>query len=309
MERKFAKYLILISLILFTSQIFSQSQIKLLERAYEEDSDSLMKVFFENWKKELPTNLLNEYENADDTLKEIIEIYKLFYQPHKIDYRNLKALKYFENDELKNIDSNNFTILNPIFLPNDLQYEIVERVLYFQWHEDSNWDSYEPDNLRRDTLKVPEMARVIQTGKQMYSKILTNFRPEIINYNFLVLDTNHRGILNYFLSRNFIKKDYVKLDSVKTENVFKIVYKKVDFLSRYYPIYLEENKYSVNDGLDHSNASVRINNYSMISNIVFDKTLNYCIVHVRERGAVIYYVAIKTSDDWVIKDKNILWVD
>jgi hypothetical protein len=309
MERKLAKYLVLISLIIFTSHTFSQSQIKLLEKAYREDSDSLMQTFFDNWKKDLPVYSLNVYKHTDDTLKEIIEIYRLFYQPHKIDYKNSKALKYFGNDELRDIDSNNFRILNPIFLPNNLQYEIVEKVLYFQWYQDSYWDSYEPDNLRRDTLKVPEMTRVIQTSNQIYSKILTNFRPKIVSNNFFFLDSNYMGILNYFVSGNFVKKDYTKLDSVKTKDLLKKFYKKVDFLSKYYSIYLEESKYTINGSLDYSKASVRINNYSMISNIVFDKTLHYCIVHVREHSSVIYYIAMKTPDGWVIKDKNILWVD
>ena len=73
MERKLTKCLILISLILFTSQIFSQSQIKLLERAYKENSDSLMNMFFSEWKK-MTSYQYNNYSDANDTVKIIKEI-------------------------------------------------------------------------------------------------------------------------------------------------------------------------------------------------------------------------------------------
>lgn len=308
MKRKLAKYLILISLVFFTSQLFSQSQIKLLERAYKENSDSLMKVFFQNWKKDLPTYPLSTYEYSDDTLKEIVELYKLFYLPQKLDLRVSKALKYYDNDELSGIDSNNFTILKPDFFPNDLECNIVERVLYFQWYEDPQWNSYEPDNLRRDTLKVPEMARAIEYSNKICSKIYSNFRPEINNREQLFLDSNYIAIINYFLTGSFLKKLYVKLDFLINENSFKRLYDKIDFLNKYYPVYLDGFYDEIPNEIFRREA-LDVQDYSEINSIYFDKSMKYSIVRVSGNRASTSYISEKTSNGWIIRDKGILWID
>ncbi len=290
MERKLAKYLVLISLVFFTSQVFSQSQIKLLESAYEEDSDSLMQIFFENWKKDLP---VSQYNYTDDTTKAAMELYKFLYEPEPLNEKNSKAVSD---------DANSYRIIKSNLLDNILVVYVMERIMYFQWYQDSEWDSYEPDNSRRDTLKPPELARYMD-GKLLNKKRLIDFRPQINGSNIVFLDSTYSGIINYFVLGNFIKTSYTKYDRWTVKRNREEFQKRFDFLNRYLPILetgprtIYEDGHTIGSGFD-------INGRSAINSIMIDKTLSFARVSTyTDCNQTIYYLE-KKNGEWSFRKKE-----
>lgn len=283
MERKLAKYLILISLIFFTSQIFSQSQIKLLERAYEENSDSLMNVFFHEWHKMTPYQFDN-YANSNDTVKAIKEIYKSFYD----------SLNFFQRDKIN-------------MLPNDIKYSIVKYVYYFQWYLDSALFEIEKNNLRRDTVSCPEIILHSGLEKNLYSNIITNFRPIITNERVVFWDSLYSGRINSFLIGKFRKIPWANLWTDLNFSPDKYL-ARADFLKLYWglrqngqPTYDKHNIYFFNKYLELFSKNT-------IYSIAINESLNYCIVRTEDDNCVYYYYMCKTNNGWKIKRRSgICW--
>jgi hypothetical protein len=279
MERKLAKYIILISLILFTSQIFSQSQIKLLERAYDEDSDSLMNVFFDNWKRMTPYNY-NNYSDANDTLIAIKEIYKSFYD----------TLDFFKEKRIN-------------LLPNDMSYSIVKRILLFQWYEDPRFYDIFEENTRRDTLFCPEVIIQSHVEEEVYSSQIHNFRPKITEEKLLFLDSLYSGRLNVFLTGNSDKNSFV--------NVFKNLDLRPDeflarfnFLSNYIPIRNEGERVHDKNKIFFYNKSLNLLQQNSIERIQLDKTLTFAILTIYGDCEVLFYYLYKNENKWIIKRRT-----
>jgi len=309
MERKLAKYLILISLIFFTSQIFSQSQINLLERAYKEDSDSLMKIFCVQWKKDLPVNYVNE-ANQDSVISSAIEIFKIFCnQPRS--YENSSGENYAKPGYYQKMYDNSFRTLNLSLSPSDFYIQVNERIGFFQWTEDSTWNDYFPENKRRDTLKPPELS-YFMNGKELNKMKFKNFLPSSIGDEVKFLDSNYTGIFNYFLLRNFRKEQYTYLDSntlKRTEEEFE---KRFSFLTNYIPIYYTGGKLVITDEDKHQSYSrgegILIGDYSTINGITFDKTLRFATLSISESMESTTYFLERTDQGWKIMKKRTLYI-
>ncbi|MBS1513540.1 MAG: hypothetical protein JSS63_00810 [Bacteroidetes bacterium] len=279
MERKLTKYLILISLILFTSQIFSQSQIKLLERAYKENSDSLMQIFFNNWKSMTPFQY-NNYEEANDTIKAIKEIYKSFYD----------SLEFFKKDKIN-------------LLPNDLEYGIVNYVMCFQWYLDSAFFEIEKNNLRRDTLQCPEILIEAHTEKLLYNAKITNFRPKITEAKTLFLDSLYVARINSFLVGKYRKEYWTNLVKDLKDRPDKFL-AKLEFLKSYFNVIESGDRiYDKNDIYYYNKYLQLLSKYS-IHEIHIDKSLNYSIVKTIDDNCIVYYYMCKNENKWIIKKKS-----
>lgn len=309
MERKLTKYLILISLILFTSQIFSQSQIKLLERAYKENSDSLMQIFLDRWQKELPPNIPGN-SNQDSVISSAIEIYKLFYRKkHSIDFafgENDAKPAYYQKTYL-----NTFPTLDFSFLPAEFYIQINERIGFFQWTEDSTWNDYFPENNRRDTLKPPELSYYMN-GKELQLITLKNFLPDSINLKPNFLDSNYIGIFNYFLLGNFRKKSHTRFEGNNLKRTDEEFQKRFSFLTYYIPISYTGGNVIFTDYegnfLYSRGEGILIGHYSTLHQITFDRTLRFAALSISEPMESTTYYLEKTSEGWKIKKKRTLYI-
>ncbi|MBS1492980.1 MAG: hypothetical protein JST55_05705 [Bacteroidetes bacterium] len=293
----------------FTSQLFSQSQIKLLERAYKENSDSLMLIFINNWKKDLPANYIDE-TNQDSILSSAVEIYKLFYKKKKITEH-----PYGENDAKPayslNMQSNSLPELNLSLLPSDFFIRVKERIGYFQWTEDSTWNNYFPENERRDTLKPPEIS-YFMNGNELKLIKIKNFLPSYIVEKAKFLDSNYIGIFNYFLLGNFRKEQFTRFENNNLKRTEEEFQKRFSYLTNYLPIYFTGGHVIITDenGDDIFNRGegMLIGDYDTISEIIFDKSLKYASVGVTNDMSSTTYYLERTDNGWKVKKKRSLYI-
>lgn len=283
MKRKLINCLILIFLIFFTSQIFSQSQIKLLEQAYKEESDSLMNLFFKEWENMTPYQYDN-YSNANDTIKAIKEIYKSFYD----------SLNFFRKDKIN-------------ILPNDFKYSIVKYVYYFQWYLDSALFEIEKNNPRRDTLPCPEIILHSGLEKTLYSTIITKFRPIVTTEQVVFLDSLYCGRVNSFLIGKFRKLPWANLWKDLDFSPGKYL-ARADFLNKFLSIRQSGQPTYDKHNIYYYNKYLELFSKNTIYSISIDETLTYCIVRTEDDNCVNHYYMCKTNNGWKIKKRSgICW--
>lgn len=300
MERKLTKYLILISLILFTSQTFSQSQIKLLERAYKENSDSLMQIFLDQWKKDFPVYPISIYNYTDDTTKSVLEIYQFFYLTPSLEDSIAKSEIANVTSYKKSSDFRSFSK----FIQDDVHILITENLWFFRWYEDPYWSDYEPDNNRRDTLKIPEIAR-LQIGTILSNHYVKNFRP-MVNDKMIYVNSSYLGVINYFLHGNYLEKSYVDFEKIKLKRNYDEFEKRLEFISRYFPI--KNAGPLIINGDKTEFGGIDFLTYPSINTITFDHSLLFARVDIWDDCNQIIYFMKKINGKWQIKNKNeICW--
>ncbi len=284
MKRRLTYCLILISLTLtliaIPSQIFSQSQIKLLEQAYKEDSDSLMREFFKEWERMTPINFYEGQENTNDTLKTIRDIYKSFYD----------SLKFFKTKQIN-------------VIPNDINYSIVERIMFFQWYEDPRFKTIEEYNERRDTIQCPEILRASNAEEYIYNRKITNFRPKITNNIILFLDTLYSSRINSFLIGDYRKESFVNLLQNLNNRPDQFL-AKFNFLTSYWLLRQGGERIYDKNEIFFYNKYLDLYPENTIYKILIDKTLKYGIVKTEDFNCSDYYYMIKTEKKWEIKRKG-----
>lgn len=269
----------------FTSQAFSQSQIKLLEQAYNEDSDSLMKMFFENWEKMTPYDYSN-YSNVNDTIKVIKEIYKSFYD----------SLDFFKADKIN-------------LLPNDIEYSIVERVLYFQWYDDPRFFEIHEDNERRDTMPCPRILYNSHVEETIYSKRIVNFRPIITKEQVLFLDSLYSGRINIFLLGKLRKENFTNIFKNLNHNFDKYI-ARLKFLQSYFPFKTFGERIYDKNNISFYNKFLSLFAEDTILKIEIDKNLKFAIVTtVGSLSSIDHYFIYRNNDSWEIKGSTTMWID
>ena len=158
-------------------------QKELLFTSYEDDSDELLKLFFERWQNDVQHQDINEINS--DTLKIIYDIFSAIYNP--VDkYFYLPNYPHIKNDPgIQNMPD--FSDLY-IVIQNKIFYLITDSLSFIR-----NITDYDLSN--------------------NYLKVVEDFRPEInITSRIVYLSTKYENIINDFLNKSdfFEKEDKIK---------------------------------------------------------------------------------------------------
>jgi hypothetical protein len=177
-------------LVLFNScaslDVSKLSQKELLFTSYEDESDELLKLFFEHWQNDVQHQDINE--NNSDTLKNIYDIFSAIYNP--VD-------KYFYLPNYPHIRNDRGIRNAPDF--SDLYIVIQNKLFYLITDSLSSVRNITDYDLRRNYFKN--------------FKVIEDFRPEInVGSKIVYLSTKYENIIKDFLNKSdfFENEDKIK---------------------------------------------------------------------------------------------------
>lgn len=151
----------------------AQNKPKSLEHAYKKNSVKLLKEFCDNWSKEIPAISELEYRQLNDTLKNIYDLFKVFFTP-------------FNSEKLGYSNSLNAANTNYFVLPTSILVYFKDKVYYSE---------SEKDSLSNNNIQF-EMGTLIDT--------VLDFHPETIytEVKLLFLSEKYDTIINNFLLKS-----------------------------------------------------------------------------------------------------------
>ncbi len=197
--------------ILFYSLIglsYSQSPYDCLEKAYKENSLTLLDSFFINWQNEIKPISDEELNLQNDTVKAVYELFYLSFTPPK-------GIKF-------------------LVVPNEINFDIADHIYIDYWKDDSLKNLFKQNDL--DTLNeydsIPDL--LLRTGSEprMYRDSIINFRPNNFQVRHPLFFTKKYCVtLNKFLFGIYNEKSH-NLYEESRWNIKKII-KRLDFLNHY----------------------------------------------------------------------------
>ena len=293
-------------LFLFTiTSVHPQTDLKMLEKAYEHNSKEELKYFFDTWSREILPITDTELSTYNDTIQQAYKVFAAFYKPHRLDsiggsYYNAfyKNVKYF-------------------IVQNAIGIYFSDEKLYYTEQEKREWltnkfnELYKDnDSIRQDLLKQIGEARIDYAcygclehlfDRYYYDEIeekikevdhIINFRPQINCGNKIpcYLSPKYETLLYTFLGNN------LKKNSKKRSSKILLLYTKEQ---------IEERKYFLENfvKIDYGHW-VRwywqLCSYPLIYEIIFDKEMK----HARIKFQVVYKfgeaILKKEGEAWIL---------
>ena len=212
----FVKLSVLVILLFSTGYIYSQSEAKLLERAYKEKSTTKLKDFFIAWNQDVLPITDVELSTYNDTIQQTYKSFISFYKPHRLDSIGRSE---WGNDIYKNVDF--------LIVQNTVKIYFADKVYY----SEQEIEEYIVDEINRrwsdnDSIKAIRFERLKNKdgtindwyiewlGPDSYEKrknrILTdsimNFRPAVRCDGKIpiFLTKKYDEIINSFLGNNYL---------------------------------------------------------------------------------------------------------
>jgi hypothetical protein len=179
-----------------------------LEKAYKENSLTLLDSFFINWQNEIKPISDEELNLQNDTVKTIYELFNLSFTPPK-------GIRF-------------------LLVPYNINFEIVDHIYIDYWKDDSLRNLFKQDDI--DTINkydsIPNLLLRIGGEPKICKDSIINFRPNNFQLrNTLFLSKKYCIVLNKFL---------FGIHSDNSNNLFensrwsmKKINKRLDFLNHY----------------------------------------------------------------------------
>ena len=165
------------------------SQKELLFTSYEDDSDELLKLFFERWQNDVQHQDINEINS--DTLKIIYDIFSAIYNP--VD-------KYFYLPNYPHIKNDPGIQNAPDF--SDLYIVIQNKLFYLITDSLSSIRNMTDYDLSSNYLKI--------------LKVIEDFRPEInVSSKIVYLSTKYENIIKDFLNESDLFENENKIKFIR----------------------------------------------------------------------------------------------
>ena len=272
---KTSKYFATIILLLVALSCFSQPNAKGLQQAYRNTSVTGLKLFFENWRKQVPPIGNDEYSRLNDTLKQAYNVFTAFYQP-----LNIKAMGGSE------WGNKIYQKVNYLIIQNSLsvytRYKIytdgeLDSMAVGEIKKSGLTDSLKQRYLMRNNGKLANIVLQRFTPDNLYDgnkDVLVSktkdFRPIVNcgNKRPLYLTPEYDTILNAFLgntnlalgSGGIMNPSRSAGESVKRQR----------FLENFIKIWY-----------GHWGGYWQLKSYPEATSIVFDKNMKYAIVNFR----------------------------
>lgn len=212
----------IIPLLLIYSFSYSQSQYKLLEKAYNKNSLPLLDSFFVNWQNEIKPISQKELDEQNDTVKAVYELFTYIYQP--LDLSKISNSNYYSN-------SNAYSKAKYAIVQNSISYRFVDKYRF-------QWDSL----FYKDTL--PDFSKGIYEDAHLdivfCDSLINNFRPNVRTVlKPVYLNDKYEKILVVFLvgkypshPYNLIEESIYSMDEI-TER-YNFLHHMIEFPAPYY---------------------------------------------------------------------------
>jgi hypothetical protein len=188
-----------------SAQTINQTQLKLLENAYEQNDLKKLDKFFDNWHKEIPPISESELITLKPMQQETYKVFEAFYQP----------------SHLENIDFNNiYKDVKYLLVQNSLKMYKTDMLIVTR-NDSDNAFKYLVKNGMLDTIlpnkyieRFDGLNRLTSDGWQLFDKLnqsseisidsIQNFRPKIDCEKKITLNLtkNYDKILINFLENN-----------------------------------------------------------------------------------------------------------
>ena len=166
-----------------TSYIFSQPDIKMLEKAYKEKSATKLKDFFVGWSQDVPPITDTELLELNDTIQQTYKAFISFYKPHRLD--SIGGSEW-GNDIYKKADF--------VIVQNAIEIYFTDKVYYSaQETEKYIFNFFGPDSREN-------------AGDRILTDSITDFRPAVRcdKKTPLFLTEKYDKIINSFLGNNYL---------------------------------------------------------------------------------------------------------
>lgn len=215
-KKPLVKLSVFIILLFFTSCLYSQSEMKLLKKAYKEKSTTKLKDFFIAWSQDVLPIADTKLLEFNDTIQQAYKAFISFYKPHRLD--SIGGSEW-GNDIYKDVD---FVIVQnalKIYFTDKVYYSTQETEEYIV--NEINRRCSDKDSIRISILE--NLKNKDGTIDEFYfytfgpysrakamDRILTdsimNFRPTVRcdNKTPLFLTKKYDEIINSFLRNNYL---------------------------------------------------------------------------------------------------------
>ena len=117
------KYVLFVFFLFTIAFAYPQTKLEMLERAYKNNSKKELKVFLDNWSREITPITNEELSTYNDTIKEAYKVFVDFYNNYRLDSSYSKEY----NDMYENVDF--------LIVPNALYIFFEDSLLYRDWFE------------------------------------------------------------------------------------------------------------------------------------------------------------------------------
>jgi len=269
-----------------------KKELKMLEKAYKQQSTEKLKKFFDNWSREITPITDEELLTYNDTIK---EAYKIFIDVYKHD------------------GSNDFLITQ-----NTLIVRFTEKITCTEQDIIEMLSRFlEPDSITSERIEFYFLNLLsfdnCRTGKETLTHTITNFRPAFHSNGktILFLTEKYEKILKEFIG---IKK-YGLIAIEKEENKLVDVGYREDAISIKERVkrqaFLEHNNYIKIYRYPTMMAGVErwtLLPLSSFSIILFDKNMEYAIIWSTGIGSGQELVYRKKGETWICVGSRGYWI-
>jgi len=115
------KYVLFVFFLFTIAFAYPQTELEMLERAYKNNSKEELKVFFDNWSREITPITNEELSTYNDTIQ---EAYKVFVDFYNFNFSNLNILHPNDAKQYKNLYKN----VNFLIVQNELKIYFVNKI-------------------------------------------------------------------------------------------------------------------------------------------------------------------------------------
>lgn len=287
---------VLFTLFLIPAKSTSQSQRKLLEKAYEEKSNKLLKQFFQNWNLEIQPPRETEFSKLNDTIRQTYNVFTVFYSPDSLERLGSSE---WGNDIYKNADYLIIQESIKIYFSDKVYHtdqEIQEYLLKNRKKnvEDSSKQIISQEDI--DKLRFNEFF-IYQTERVLEDSI-TDFRPIINCKNKLPLymTSKYSKLINRFLGQEHtpLGEDGI-MNPARSEGESEA---RKEFLEKYIKIWY-----------GHWGGYWQLYSYPEAYSITFDKDMTFAMIHFRMvyEGGIAFLK--NNNGQWSLISAKLTWIE
>ena len=163
----FVKLSVLVILLFSTSYTYSQSETKMLEKAYKEKSTTKLKDFFVVWSQDVLPITETELLEFNDTIQQTHKAFVSFYKPHRLD--SIGGSEW-RNEIYKNVDF--------LIVQNVIKIYFTDKVFY----SEQEIEKYIVDEINRryldkDSTRISMLERLKNKDGTINEFYFYNFGP------------------------------------------------------------------------------------------------------------------------------------
>ncbi len=282
-------------LFLISFTVSAQTPEEVLVKAYEQNSKRQLDSFFKNWNEKYPSIKENNLLTLSDTLQNVYNLFKEFYQPLRI--KKLGGSGWGDNLYKKS---------KYLIIQDKIKIYFTGKVYYSEKEIDDYIVSYInrviKDDIKRQYLLKRTNGKLSKSVLEIYSPYdsfykeeneilrdsIINFRPSINcdGKKSVYLTSEYDNILNIFLGNTQIS--FGEGNIMKPANSTGESEKRKRFLEKLIKIWY-----------GHWGGYWQLHSYPTVSRIVFDKKMQY---------AKVYFRMVYQGGDTILKNENGKWI-